>query len=268
MKDHTHITQELRDIGLSEKAAAIYVAVLELGVAFPSKVSEKTKLNRTTVYHILTDLAVKGLITEIERKNKLCYQIERPERLVRFAKTQIRLAEERAERAQTILSDIEGLYNMVPNKPRVRFFEGLEGVLTVYEDHISGNESYEMLGYSNVEKLMQVLPPAFVKNYVKRKEEIGVTTRGIFPETTFSKNYNKEIYRGARKKALVQFHVVPVEQFPHEVEITIYGKDKVSIINFQKNTLIGVIIEDPTISQMMRMIFNLAWNGSEPSKFK
>lgn len=263
MKDQLHLMKELRNIGLSEKAAAVYAAVLELGVAFPSKIAEKTKLNRTTVYHILTDLAVKGLITEIERKNKLCYQIERPERLVRFTKNQIRLAEERAERAQTILPVIEGLYNIVPHKPRVRFFEGLEGVLAAYEDHISGSEPYEMLGYSNVEKLMQLLPPAFVKNYVKRKQEMGVTTRGIFPDTPFSRNYNKEIYRGAGKKTLVQFRMVPAEQFPHEVEITVYGKDKVSVINFQKNTLIGVIIEDPTISQMMRMIFDLAWKGAD-----
>lgn len=262
MKDAPHLIEELRSVGLSEKAAIVYAAVLELGVAYPSKVAERTKLNRTTVYHILTDLAVKGLVTEIERKNKLCYQIERPERLVRFAKTQIRLAEERAERAQKMLPDIEGLYALTPNKPRVRFFEGLEGVLAVYEDHISGSEPYEMLGYSNVEKLMEVLPPAFVKNYVTRKEELRITTRGIFPDTDFSKNYNKEIYRGASKKTLVEARLIPADQFPHEVEITIYGKDKVSIINFQKNTLIGVIIEDQTVSQMMRMIFELAWNGS------
>lgn len=266
METNAEIVKELRGIGLSDKAAAVYATVLELGVAYPSRVAELTKLNRTTVYHLLTDLAVKGLVTEIERKKKLCYQIEKPSRLINFTKSQIRLAEERAERAKKLLPEIEGLFSLTPSKPRVRFFEGLDGVLAVYEDHISESRSYEMVAYSNVEKLMKLLPERFVKDYIKKKERIGITTRAIFPDTRFSAKYNKEIYRGAPKKVLVQSRLIPTEAFPYEAEITMYGANKVSIINFQKNTLIGVIIEDETVANMMRMVFELAWKGAVGKK--
>ncbi|OGL88640.1 hypothetical protein A3H75_03485 [Candidatus Uhrbacteria bacterium RIFCSPLOWO2_02_FULL_51_9] len=256
------LIKDLRKVGLTDKAAAIYAAVLELGVAFPSKVAEITKLNRTTVYHVLTDLAVKGLVTELERKKKLCYQIERPGRLVAFTKSQIRLAEERAVRAKKLVPELEGLFNLIPNKPRVRFFEGIEGVLAVYEDHISERKPYEMVSYSNVEKLMKFLPERFVQEYIEKKERIGITTRAVLPDTQFSAAYNTEIYRGAPKKTLVDSRLIPADTFPYEAEITMYGENKVSIINFQKDALVGVIIEDETVAGMMRMIFELAWKGA------
>lgn len=255
--------KELRSIGLSEKAALVYAVVLEMGTAFPSKIAEATKLNRTTVYHILTDLAIKGLVTEIEQKKKLCYQVEPPKRLLNFTKMQIRLAEESAERAKKILPEIEGIFNLLPNKPRVRYFAGIEGVLAVYEDHINEKKPYEMLGISNVETLIPSLPVDFVSRYVRTKEKLGIKTRAIFPDNKFSSSYDKNVYKGIDKKFTPKMKYISKEKFPYNCEITVYGQDKLSIINFQKDILIGVIIEEKTIADMMRMIFELAWVGAD-----
>jgi len=268
MKNNITLIKELRSIGLSEKAALVYAAILEMGTAFPSKIAETTTLNRTTVYHILTDLSVKGLITEIEQKKKRCYQVEPPKRLINFTKMQIRLAEESAECAKKILPEIEGLFNLLPHKPRVRYFEGIEGVLAVYEDHLTEKEPYEMLGISNVEALIPSLPHEFVTTYVKTKETRGIKTRAIFPDTKFSTSYDKQVYKGIDKKFIPKMKYIPTEKFPYNCEITIYGKEKVSIINFQKNVLIGVIIEEKAIADMMRMIFELAWVGADNTNKK
>ena len=255
------LIKDLRSVGLPEKAAIVYSAVLELGMAFPSKIAEITKLNRSTTYKTLADLSVRGLVSQIEHRKKICYQIEKPAQLVNFAKNQIGAAEERFERAKKLLPDIEGLFALTPNKPRVRFFEGMEGVRTVYEDHVHEKESYEMLSYSNVEELMKLLPEKFVKDYVAKKERLGITTRAIFPNTEFNLSYNKEIYTEAPKSILVQSRFISPDTFPFKADVTMYGKNKVSIINFHEKILIGVIIEDPTIAGMMRMIFELAWHG-------
>jgi sugar-specific transcriptional regulator TrmB len=262
MQNDLQLAQRLREIGLSEKAAAVYAAVLEFGVAYPSKIAEVTKLNRTTVYHILADLTIKGLVSELERGKKLSYQVEKPARLVSFTKSQIRLAEERAERAEKLLPDIEGLFAGLPIKPRVRFFEGKEGVLAVLEDHVAEKTSYEMVSFSNVETLIPQLPARFVADYVKQKQRIGITTRAIFPDTEFSTAYDKQVYGGIEKKYQVDARFISAKTFPYQGDLTVYGTNKVSIINFQENVLIGVIIEDATVAGMMRMIFELAWKGT------
>ena len=257
------LIKNLRDAGLPEKGAIVYAAVLEAGVAFPSKIAETTKLNRSTVYKTLDTLRIHGLVTEIERNKKICYQIEDPSRLQGYAKKQIATAEERYEQAKKILPELQGLLSALPNKPKVRFFEGLEGVIAVYRTHIEQIEPYQMVGYSNIEELMRLLPEKFIKEYIGKKQTIGITTRAIFPETKFSRNYNKDFYEGAQKNILVHSRYIPAESFPFKAEITMYGKNNVSIINFHENVLIGVIIEDPTIAGMMRMAFELAWKGAE-----
>ncbi len=259
---------ELEKVGLSGKAAGVYAAVLELGVAFPSKIAEVTALNRSTVYHVLTDLAVKGLVTEIERNGKLCYQIEKPDRLVRFSRSQISLAEDRLDRAKSLLPEIEGLFSLTQNKPRVRFFEGIDGILSLYDDHVAGAEPYEMLSYSNVEELLRLLPARFVQSYLASKKRLNVTTRAILPMTPFSKAYNARVYRDMPKRIHVRSHFIPAEQFPFKAEVTVYGGNKVSVINFHENVLIGVIIEDATIAGVMRMGFELAWNGLDAATKK
>lgn len=257
------LTIKIKEVGLPEKAALIYAALLERGVAYPSTISEITKLNRTTVYHILDDMAMKGLVTELTRGKKISYQIEHPNKLLAFAKYQVRRSEERLTYAQKMLPELQGLFGGLPNKPQVRFFEGKEGVLSVYEDHVNEDEKYEMVSFSNVEKLIPQLPKTFVSNYVKRKKQIGITTRAIFPDNAFSRKYDREIYKGIDKRILVKAKFVSQEIFPYKGDFTVYGKNKVSVINFERNVLVGIIIEDDTIANMMRMIFELAWKGAQ-----
>lgn len=255
------LATELRDIGLPEKSALVYAYLLEVGIAFPSKISIVTKLNRSTVYNILNDLKLKGLVTEIERGKKLCYQIEDPSRLPGIMKQQISKAEERYGKAKALLPELQGLFSLIPNKPVVRFFDSIEGVLSVYNEHVTNTESYEMLSYSNVEELLKRLPKPFVSGYVKKKTKIGITTRAIFPESYFSQKYNTKIYADVPKEFRIQSKFISRGLFPFQADVTMFGKNKVSIINFKDNVMIGVIIEDDMIAGIMRMGFELAWKG-------
>ena len=69
------ITRHLEKIGLNDKSALIYSTLLTMGGAYPSALADATRINRSTVYKILLDLSIKGLVTEIERSKKLYYQI-------------------------------------------------------------------------------------------------------------------------------------------------------------------------------------------------
>lgn len=258
-----NLVEKVRKAGLSEKEARIYTALLLAGGAYPTKVAEITKLNRTTVYKILENLSVRGLITELEKKNKLFYQVENPKNLERHVRTQVTQAHRNLEHAHLLLPTLEGLYAHAENKPIVRFFEGQEGILRVYEDHVNIDKPYEMLAFTNTADLMKFIPDSFRDSYIKKKEKIGITTRAIFPDTQLDKNYNKKIYKNFSEKVWIKFKNIPREMFPYKSDMTLYGEDKVSIINFGEPHLAATIIEDKTIHGMMKMIFELAWVGVE-----
>lgn len=259
----TKIISELKRAGLKQKEAQIYAALLELGGAYPSKIAEYTKMNRSTVYKILDELVIKGLVSELQKGKKLYYQIEKPEKLVRYAKSRIRLAKNRLENAKKVLPELEGLFAMTPHKPKVRFYEGLDGVLKVYSDHVDVKESYEMLAFSNASEYLKFIPKKHQREYTKKKEKMNIKTRGIVPDTKIDKKYNEIAYSHTDKKIWPKIRYIPVKMFPYQGEITIYGKDRVSLINFREKAYIGVIIEDQDIHDMMAAIFELSWIGAK-----
>ncbi|NQT49591.1 helix-turn-helix domain-containing protein [Candidatus Kuenenbacteria bacterium] len=262
MDTNQKVIEQLKKIGIKQKAAEVYTALLELKGAHPSRISEYTGLNRSTVYKLLVELSVKGLVSELQKRGKLYYQIENPKRLVKFAENQVQLADERLKNAQKVLPDFLELTKLSPVRPKIRYADGLSGLMSLYESHVLEKEPYEMLGISNTCELTKTFPKKFVSDYIDRKKKLGIAGRAIFPDSEKDKNYLKEFYKNYPKKILPQIRYVPADFFPYKNEITIYGKNKVSIINFKQKDTVGVIIEDQTIHDMMRMIFEMAWTGA------
>lgn len=253
----------VHDAGLSEKGAQVYLALLELGSAFPSQIAKHAKLQRSTVYEVLNDLAVKGLVSELEKRGKYFYSLENPRRLLHFSERTIVQAQEQYQKFQEFFPNIEGLYAGITNKPKISYFEGVNGVMEIYEDHISSKKKYEMVGFVNVAELMRFLPQKKYRDYVRTKERLGITTRGIIPDTSDDRAYEKIIYGGISKRILPHVRRISPDAFPWKGDITIYDINKISIVSFSGQNLIGIIIESDTIHQMMRMIFELAWKGAQ-----
>jgi len=256
------LLQKLEKAGFSSKEALVYTSLLELGGAYPSRIAEYSGLKRATVYNILVTLSIRGLINEIEKRNKLFYQIEKPEKVVRYAEGRIKRAEEESERMKSILPDIEGLFGSLGTRPKVTYFENIEGILSIYEDMIMVDKKYELLAFSNTKELEKVLPEKFFENFRRSKERMGITARGIIPDTESDRKFNDKFFKGYKKEIVPNMKYVSIEQFPYKGEIVIYEENKVAIINLSREHLTGTIIEDETIHGMMKMIFELSWNST------
>ena len=254
------LSSELRSIGFSEKTALVYAALMEMGWAFPSHLAEYTRLNRTTVYKILHDLCSKGLVTEIDRNNKLCYQIEKPAQLLSFIKHQAKAAEEHYKTAQKLFPDLKNLFGSLVDRPSVRYFEGRRGVLAVYEDQMENFSGYDLDVFMNISELSKFLPIEFRNKYLDARIKAGIQLRCIAPEPP-DRAVLLRWYRKVDKHLWPHYKFVSPESFPFKSHISIYGKDRVSLINVHKYSVLGIIIEDQTVANMMRMIFNLAWAG-------
>jgi len=257
--DNIKLIKHLEQIGLSDKSALVYAVLLERGGAYPSAIAETTKLNRSTVYKILLDLSVKGLITEIERAKKLYYQIERPEKLLHFAKNKIKIAEEQFDNAERLMPRLTDIFSSYDQRPKIRFYEGANAVSNICDDMISEPNRYEMLAFSNAKLFKNYLPKEELREFIRGKERLGITTRGILPDTLEDRDYANAVFNGIKRSIWPKMRFVPSEQFPFQAELTIYGENKVSITKLTESNVIGIIIEDQTIHDMMKMIFEIAW---------
>ncbi len=139
------------------------------------------------------------------------------------------------------------------NHPRVRYFEGLEGIKAIYADSLTSKT--EILNYSNSAEI-RVNWPTYDQDYVEKRAKKGIYLRGICP-----KDKAGETIHSQDKKYHREMRLVPSAQFDFTNEINIYD-DKVAIISF-KDELIGMILESIEIANSQRAIFNMSWQFAE-----
>ena len=256
----------LERLGLGDKERLILLALLQSGPMLVANVARVAKLNRTTTYGVLKELAEKGLASSAKHGQVLRYQSIAPELLPSYIERHSKELEESKKEVERVIPQIKLLRLKGKILPKIQFFEGEEGVMAVYDDHLE-QESYEMLGFADPEKIIRFLPAQYYEQYRKIKEKRGVTTRGILADSPSAKNF-EVAYKNISKEIAPGFRILPREQFPFPGEITIYGKDKVSIINLQQENPSALIIEDASYHQMMRIIFELVWKGLPPISFR
>lgn len=241
----THI-QNLVKLGWSNKEAQIYVAILKLGLASASEIAKKAKLKRTTVYNFLPDLVQKGFIKSSKKNRKRLYYIEDTRHLL------IPLEEEKTQWSR-LVQQLESIHNVIPDRPKIRFFEGENGVIQFFQETLErtppGEPIYELIGpkafYS---KLPRNFAARYVPERLKRKIPIKIIA---------TKSSAAESLANMAEKELRQIKLI--EQSDFDGAIITYGNN-VGLISLT-DTFIGVTIENKAIADIQKASFQMLWNN-------
>src|SRR3989344_2980320 len=160
----------LHSLGFSEKEATVYVAILELGHGTVTEIARKAGINRTTGYDILDSLANKGIVNVTGKEPKQEYAAEPPESVIEYLKREAEAARARMTKAGELLPQLRSV-QATQNRPKVKFYEGTEGLKQVYEDTLSSTEAIR--AYANADDVHKGIPKYF-PNYFKRRAEKGI----------------------------------------------------------------------------------------------
>ncbi len=252
MKNDTEkLKLDLQSFGFSQKESEVYIALLELGKGKVTEISRKAGINRTTGYDILDSLVHKGVISISGKEPKQEYAAEPPQAITEYLKREARKTEECIARSENITSELSLIYSY-QNRPKIRFYEGIEGLQHVYEDTLTSHE--EIRAYANVDKMHDTLVNYFPAYYKKRAKK-GIPIRAIIPNTDIGKERkNNDIYE-MRETALV-----PKETYYFTPEINIYD-NKIMIASWREK--LGIIIESEEITDAMKKIYELAWQQAK-----
>lgn len=231
----------LKNLGFSENEAKVYLASLEAGVSSAQDIAKKAKIKRTTAYSVLSDLVKKGFVHTTSERNKTRYIALAPKQLAeRFAEYQKELF--------GALPSLEAVYNKSQVKPKVVFFEGVEGIKQIYEDTI--REKPQVILEYNTDNIFKFLP-GFPNDYLRQRKVNGIRARRIAP-----KSPRWMFHRSRDKEELSETLMLPTDLYNPEIEINIYN-NKVAFMSYLD--AMGLIIESPTIAAAMRQAYELAW---------
>lgn len=247
------IKQVLMELGLLESEADIYLQLVRTSGIHPaSTIAQRLKMNRTTVYKSLMKLAKMGLITKTMKHGIICFLVEEPDKNIE------KLLIEKKRRMNFVsrlflesLQDIQNLRKEELLTPKMRYYEGLEGIKRVYEDTLV--ESETIYAFENLNTMDPEVYDYLLNDYVLRRTEKEIFAYVITPESKKNKDY-----RSWDNKYNKETKFLSDKLFPMEIEMNIYGK-KTALFSYKSNEMFAVILESASIANSLKAIFNVCW---------
>jgi len=256
----------LKNLGLEDSEAKVYLALLELGPSTVSEITKKAQITRTLGYHVLEKLGWFGLVNRTSgRGSKIQYSAEHPRNLVQFVKDKKNTWERRVGEVQKDLPKLLDLYK-IADKPVVKFQDGINGVKNIYLETLESKS--EILSILDIESWDTSELRQFGKNYNKERSKKQIKERILLLDSKASRDWMK-YYKGSGR--YTHYRWIKPEQLPGILdfggEINIY-ENKVVMALLKKPNQMGIMIENTTLSNILKAMFELAWQVGVPTKKK
>lgn len=246
----------MEKIGLADKEAKVFLASLELGSSAVQEIAKKADINRATTYVIIEKLMKKGLMSSVEKGKKTFFQTEDPKRLLKLLEEQEESLKRKEEEFKKYLPELETLFNIAEEKPKVRFFEGKEGLIAIQDEFLKTKDKL-IESISPTDELLQIFPN-HPSEYSSRRINKKIFARLIYTSS------RGPFLPAKDDKALREAKFIPKEKFPILSDIAIFD-DRVSISSLS-GKLVGVIIDSKAIAQTLKSLFYLAWEAADKYK--
>ncbi|MCX6778755.1 MAG: hypothetical protein NTU97_00800, partial [Candidatus Magasanikbacteria bacterium] len=193
-------------------------------------------------------LKEKGLISEIEEDGRILLIPQNPTELSKRA-------EKNYQEIKTVLPELMGIFNLPGNKPKVRFYEGLEGLKKGWDDLLDTREvGGKMYGISDYEKMLEAFPADFPWYVPITRSKKKIFFYGIA----------KDGPKGREVQAKDKEHLRETKLFKElqlDTEINIF-ENKVAMLSFRR-PYSAIIIEDRAIALSMKSLWQGWWEKKE-----
>ncbi len=235
--------ETLKKLGLHEREAHIYAALVELGPSLISALSRYTGLHRPTIYRALPLLQGKGLVTAAPRGKQKLYAAEPPEKL--RALFEILKAE-----VERTLPELQRIHETQKRRPLVKVFHGRESVAFTFNDMLhtlKRSDTYYRYTSLKAADFIERCIPAGWRSARDAKKLQRFTITDALAEHQKKPDMNRA------------YKFVPpgYDLFKYHINHLIYG-DKVVITDFENE--FEVVIESPAIAGFHRTLFKILYD--------
>jgi len=183
----------LEELGLSEKEAKVYLALLQVDSAHVNDIAKKTGVNRTTVYPVLESLETKGLVSELQDGKGGGYHAEPPERLETFVERQKVLLNEKSERLKDMVPQLKTIQRETGQKPTVKLFQGRDGAIAAYTEFFGFPESEKKEVYTvfNEDLLFNVFTQEEIDHFRNLRKNKKIEASVLYSRTEGERDFDK-----------------------------------------------------------------------------
>lgn len=245
------LENDLKQIGLEEKEAKVYLAALELGATNIQNLTKKSEIKRSTVYEMLKNLKSMGLISETTKGKRKIFVASEPENLKRNIVAKEKLLNE-------MLPELKSISNIGFIKPKITFYEGRDGLREIYRKTLE-TKSKLALWISPVQDIFETVGEDFLIKYIKERSKKEIWIKSVHVTLKNVSDY-KLLSPDTHEKTFRKVRFTPLGiNISNTVAI---WDNKTAIINSRKEGL-GFIIESEDYANMMKTFHELLWSISK-----
>ncbi len=242
-----------KKIGLDEKQAKVYIALLESGESSMTEIARCTRLKRSSVYLIVASLMQLGLLSEVKKGKRKVYTAIHPNRLRELAQWRLNNVDE-------VLPKLIHFYNEQKNKSIIHILEGEEGIKSVYRELLTSlSDKKEALWFSRVDTL-RAFAGSMLDEYKKTISSVkNPRVRELNYNNLEAREWAKEIKPYGGK----HYHIrLLSNEYDFGSTDNLLFENKLVIFSFEKHQFVN-IIESVDIVKTFRAIYEAAWKTGE-----
>ena len=235
------IKQVLKELGLNERHAAIYLACLELGSSSIQKISAKSGFARSTCEAVLKSLQEKGFATSFQKKKTRYFSPEDPKKIVALAQEKVKLLEE-------ALPQFSARYFKGDVLPTVRLYQGDSGIKGILQEILL--EATDLLCFGSVDDIYAALGDFFPKFTAERIKK-SIPAKVILRDSPFARERQRLGSKQLREVRLMPEH--------YECSsVTFIWNSKLAMCSL-KEGMIALVVESNELANIQRAMFQLIW---------
>ncbi len=244
----------LEELGLTEKEAKLYLALLELGQATSSDLIKKLDYYSKTVYELLEKLMKKGLVSYVIKSNIKYFGAVNPEKFLDILKEEENDIKIKENKIKEILPKLKQLKELNKEKQEASIYYGKKGMKSVFEDTLKQKD--EILVFGGGGKSKEFLEHYYdLWNRIRAKSKIKL--RLLWNENLRDKQDSIKNIKFYNLKFLPR-------EFENPAPAMIY-KDKVAITVWSKEP-IAILIKSKEVNKSYRNYFELLWKIAKKKK--
>lgn len=239
------LVQTLVRVGLSEKAARVYLAALTLGEATVAELGRTSGVPRTSIYYTLKELEELGALIKTKRTKRVFYIPDEPKALLKRLR-------DRVFEAEDLAHEFEGLKHASRKLPRVYFLYGPAGFKQIWDMVLTKEREMYRIVTESENFLDFVREKYIIDDIIRTKRGLGITSRQLIVDSPYARQI---VAKDAREGRVSRF----LPKGRHLPFTEIITEEFVAFISPRlENTLL--VVESEQFAATRTALFETLWD--------
>lgn len=246
-------TRTLEDLGLSQNEAVLYSLMLSRPASTVRELGVRSALPRTLLYHVLSQLTQRGLVSSQKSTWRTTYIAEDPTVLYDLLAKREEESKREAQALRELIPNLKQRYSLAGKRPTVRVFEGVAEYEKALDDSLAGSTK-EVFCY---EHFVRTKPGHETRaSHERRRVLRKISKRILFFE---SKESLKELVTRTYNDFTQYRSITGGAVVPFDADVTLYDGKVLYTSYPDVHEPIAVLIEDQALYTMQKNIFDSLW---------